>query len=204
MRPHLVGYLAALVATMITLGCGMPQGVSVVQSPNPGAMQGRAAFALMSIGHDPSVAKAPSQASAFEAAFAERVIHVGKTYGLDIVYADDPRSAGRLRIHPHMWIEEVTQLYAGTIWVNIRMRVDVRDAESRLLETVELRGGAQSAWALDCARVRWWEDERCAGAGAPQDPNTWPGRTVGIRFGSFVADYVRYRSTGEVRAPRTT
>jgi hypothetical protein len=204
MQPRLPGYLAAVVAALIMLGCGMPQGVSVVQSPNPRAMEGRVAFALMPFGHDNSVAEAPSQASAFEDAFVQRLIHVGKGYGLDIVDADDPRSQGRLRIDPHMWIEEVTQFYAGTIWVDIRMRIDIRDAESRLLETVELQGGAQSAWALDCARPRWWEDGSCAGAGVPQDPNTWPGRTVGIRFGSFVADYLRYRSTGEVRAPRTT
>ena len=204
MQLPLPRYLAVAVVAVIALGCGMPVGVSVVQSPNPQALQGRTAFALVGMGKDGSVEKAPSQASAFLHAFAERLIHVGKPYGLDIVHEDDPRSQGRLRIEPHMFIEEVEQFYGGTIYVNIRMRVDVRDAKRRLLETVEMRGGAQSGWALDCAQARWWEDQRCAGPGTPQDPNTWPGRTVGIRFGSFVADYLRYRSTGEVRAPRTT
>ena len=197
--------LCCLLATAVTsVGCGMPVGVSVIRSPNPDAMAGRTTFVVMDVDRDPSVEKAPSQAAAFEHAFVERLIHVGKAYGLDVVRADDPRSKGRLRVEPRMWVEEVEQFYAGTVWVNIRMRVDVRDTRLALLETVELQGGAQSGSALDCAQARWWNDDRCGGPGRPQDANSWPGFTIGVRFGSFVADYLRYRSTGQVRAPRTT
>lgn len=191
---------ALLVASSV--GCGMPQGVSVVESRNPDGLLGRGAFVLMAVETDRSVEKAPSQAAAFEAAFVERVVNVARGYGLDVVRDGDPRGAGRPRVVPHMWLEEVEHFYAGTVWVDIRMRVEVLDDDRGVSETVELHSGAQSGWALDCAAGRWWNDGRCAGPGVPQDPNTWPGRTVGIRFGGFLADYLRYRSTGEVRAPR--
>jgi hypothetical protein len=211
------GRFHLLVATVLSLGCGMPQGVSVVQSPNPVAIEGRTKFLVASIEADRSVDKAPSQATAFEEAFVQRLVHVARTYRVDVARQGDVADAGRLRLYPHLWIEEYEAMEAGTIRLHMRLRVEVRNERNDLLETVELRGFQESATALDCAPPielldsehnpttlpeGWWEDGRCAGLGTPHDGGTWPGQTLGIRFGAFVADYLRYRAHGSVRAPR--
>src|SRR5262245_52975326 len=134
----------------------MPQGVSVVRSPDPGALSHQTSFRLVDAQLDRSCDVAPRQAEAFQEGFRERVIGVGRVYGLDVVEDSESEDEKRIRIEPRISVEEVEQFGGGTIWVDIRLRVDVRDENARLLETVELRDDEQSTWGMACAGPDWW------------------------------------------------